>query len=135
MQSLIAGIRTSPCSSVRIQYTSFAPVCITSVRTPNAVPSSSSTCISIRSAIKYSSFFNFTACSLVTYRLFPLYFSMSLILSMSLNFRITNCLKNFTPSISRPFCSLPVSRITCFNFLNRSGSSVVGNTFTSPRIP
>ena len=55
--------------------------------------------------------------------------------SYPLNFKITNCLKNLTPSISRVRRSLPVSRMTSFSFLKRFASSVVGNTFTSPRMP
>ena len=53
----------------------------------------------------------------------------------SLNFKITNCLKYFTPSIASFRYSLPVSRTTSFKSSKRDGSSVVGNTFTSPRIP
>ena len=41
-------------------------------------------------------------------------------------------LKNLTPSTSSSSFSLPVSRSTFFSFLKRFGSSVVGNTLTSP---
>ena len=44
-------------------------------------------------------------------------------------------LKNFTAVISMGLSSLPVSKSTSFSFLNRAASSVVGNTFTSPRTP
>ena len=55
--------------------------------------------------------------------------------NLYLNFRIANCLKNFTCSISRGICSFPVSRYTFFSSLKYCASSVVGNTFTSPRMP
>lgn len=64
-----------------------------------------------------------------------LYFSISLMESYPLNFKITYCLKNFTPAIVMVNCSFSLSRTTSFNFLKRFTSSVVGNTFTSPRIP
>ena len=48
---------------------------------------------------------------------------------------ITIFLKNFTPATSRSTNSFPVSKTTFFSFLNLAGSSVVGNTFTSPLTP
>ena len=48
---------------------------------------------------------------------------------------MTMFLKNFTCSISRGIFSFPVSMRTCFNVLKRLLSSVVENTFTSPRTP
>ena len=135
MQSRIAGIKRSGVFSLLTTYTSFAPVCRTSLKVPNSSPSSETTFNPIRSAIKYSFSPKGTAFSLVTYRLFCRYCSTSLILSMPLNFSITRFLKNRAPATSSSICSFPVSKITCFNFLKRIGSSVVGNTFTSPRTP
>ena len=133
--SLIAGSKISSVPSLLKTYTSFAPVWRTSLNSPKSSPSSDSACKPIRSAIKYSFFFNFTAFSRVTYRLFLRYFSTSLILSIPLNLTITIFLKNFTPATSRSTNSFPVSKTTFFSFLNLAGSSVVGNTFTSPLTP
>ena len=63
-----------------------------------------------------------------------LYISISLILSIPLNFKITRFLKYLTFSISSFLFSLPVSSRTYSRSRNLS-ASVVGNTFTSPRIP
>ena len=131
----MAGKRISFPSAVFTSYTSLAPVLMTSVRVPNGSPSSVTTFKPIRSTIKFSSGPSFTAWSLVTRMSFPLYFSMSSIVSYPLNFSITIFLKNLTPSISSFSCSFPVSRITCFSFLKRAASSVVGKTLTSPLTP
>ncbi len=85
--------------------------------------------------MKYSSSPNSMAFSLGTKRSLPLYFSISLILLMSLNLSITRFLKYLTPSIFKFKYSLPVSKITCSKTSNRLGSSVVGKTLTSPLIP
>lgn len=61
-------------------------------------------------------FFSFTAFSLVTYRFFFTNFSISLIPSYPLNFRITNCLKNLTVSTSRSSLLRPRSRIRLIPF-------------------
>ena len=109
--SLIAGSKISSSPSGLMTYTSFAPVCNTSSSTPNSSPSSEVTLSPIKSAIKYSFFANFTAFSLVTYRLFWRYLLAVSISSMPLNFKITMFLKNFTLVISSSMSSFPVSFI------------------------
>ena len=60
---------------------------------------------------------------------------MSLMLSNSLNFNITYCLKNLTDCTVTLTLPLLPAITHPFNFLNLAGSSVVGNTLTSPLIP
>ena len=103
--------------------------------TPSSLPSSAVTVSPSRSGMKYSPSSSSIASSLGIRSSDPLSLSTSSILFISSNPRMTNFLKNLTLRIFSTLSSRPVSIMTCLRSRNLLGSSVVGNTFTSPRSP